>query len=565
MRVDKDSTEEQARLAKAAANYGKELDYMARLTGEGREATEKKMQAEAAEASWQAHLNSLEPKEREKANMAMNRAMTIGGKGAVDALKAELMGFAAPFSDEGKTFVSMTGEASKAVSGLARSVKDGTSVEASKATMNKLQAAGIAGLIKDMKGFNNIVSAAGQGGAEASKGLMEMQAIVNKYNASGKVNQEQIEKEIAEVIKKTEADSNASAAAVATERRMKELSNQINQALLPIMDLLAKHANSLVTGFSNFIKQVDFKKLGTEITSFMEAVINYTKNLFSEEGRTKIMNDIKYWFKLLLIELKQALIPWYTEADAEEERRRLDGDKKIIDARADKAKDLIEKNDLTARLELLKDKNAKENLEKQIAADKSKIEALNKNKELTDLQKKELADAEARMKDNENKKNIIEKMSDKERAAAIEGIEKKLKTINTNPNVTVASQQTSGEKKIANREAMNQSYLDNYNYGNIMSEGTVGTTGNIIKDFGKESPALLHKREAVLNESQLTKLAQGTAETGAAQAQIALANELATLNKQQEMTNQLLAQSLDMHKKIADNQPSWGNRFARVA
>ena len=224
MRVNKKAADETARLAAAAANYGKELDYMARLSGESREATEKKMQAEAMEASWQAHLNTLEPKEREKANMAMNRAMTIGGKGAVDALKAELMGFAAPFSEEGQTFVSMTGEAAKAVSGLAKTVKDGSSVDAARTAQNKLQAAGIAGLIKDMKGFNNIVSAAGQGGAQASKGLMEMQAIVNRYNSSGKVNQEQIEKEIAQVIEKTEADSKAAAAAVATERRMKALS-----------------------------------------------------------------------------------------------------------------------------------------------------------------------------------------------------------------------------------------------------------------------------------------------------------------------------------------------------
>jgi hypothetical protein len=54
--------------------------------------------------------------------------------------------------------------------------------------------------------------------------------------------------------------------------------------------------------------------------------------------------------------------------------------------------------------------------------------------------------------------------------------------------------------------------------------------------------------------------------TGNAQAQITLANALTSLNKQQAMTNQLLARSVEMQQKIAENQPSWmGNRFARVA
>ena len=41
------------------------------------------------------------------------------------------------------------------------------------------------------------------------------------------------------------------------------------------------------------------------------------------------------------------------------------------------------------------------------------------------------------------------------------------------------------------------------------SVGTIGNYGNIIKDFGKETAATLHGREAVLNETQLTNLAKG--------------------------------------------------------
>jgi hypothetical protein len=41
------------------------------------------------------------------------------------------------------------------------------------------------------------------------------------------------------------------------------------------------------------------------------------------------------------------------------------------------------------------------------------------------------------------------------------------------------------------------------------SDGTIGAVGNIIRDFGKETNAQLHGREAVLNEKQLTNLALG--------------------------------------------------------
>ena len=42
-----------------------------------------------------------------------------------------------------------------------------------------------------------------------------------------------------------------------------------------------------------------------------------------------------------------------------------------------------------------------------------------------------------------------------------------------------------------------------------LNEGTVGATGNLLHDFGKQSMAILHGREAVLNENQLTNLTQG--------------------------------------------------------
>jgi hypothetical protein len=571
MRADKNSADEQARLAKAAANYGKELDFMSRLTGENRESLEKKMQAEAGEASWQAHLAGLDEKGREKANMALMRANAIGGKGAMDSLKASIMGFAAPFSEEGKTFYSMMGKGQQAIEGLAGAVKDGTSVEASKTIMNKLQAAGIAGVIKDMKGYGNIVAAAGQGGTEAAKGLMEIQGIVNKYTASGKVNQEQIEAEIAQVIAKTEQDKKASDAANATERRMKELGNQINTALMPIMDLLAAQGNKIVIKFTDFIKEVDFKKLGDDIAYAMNAIFEYAKNLLSEDGRNKIINDLKTLLKQMLIEIQYALDPFYTESNKKRDELKLDLNKKYIDA---KTAETIATEEYNQKVKRLREAEFARDNKLQLEKDQKEAEAVVKElkgkKDLNDEQKKALEDANATIKNSkealakamspeelkkgwEQSKSMYSNVLDLNKATNAAAAEYNQKVVGQTPTGPSQMAETSGG---AVTGMPNRSRRDT---------GSYGATGQLLEDFGAGTLMELHGKEGVITEKQLTALIAGASGAGNSQAQNALANALMALNKQQAMTNQLLAQSLDMQKKIADNQPSWGNRFARVA
>jgi hypothetical protein len=570
MRAGKNSADEQARLAKAAANYGKELDYMSRLTGEGREALEKKMQAEAGEASWQAHLATLDEKGREKANMALMRANSIGGKGAMDSLKASIMGFAAPFSEEGKTFFSMMGQGQKAIEGLSKSVKDGSSVEAAKTVMNKLQAAGIAGVIKDMKGYGNIVAAAGQGGTEAAKGLMEIQGIVNKYTASGKVNQDQIEKEIAQVIEKTEKDKKAADAAVATERRMKALTDQINIALLPVMDILAKHANTMVIKFSDFIRDVDFKKLGESIAGLMDKIFTYSKNLLSEEGRTQIINDIKNLWKNLLIELKLAIGLFYGKNDAIFDRNEIMLNDRVVEAKTQEADAIRKRNALNQRIFDAEHKAELENSNKDM---KAKRDALAKDKSLTDLQR-EAREQELDGKIKENTDRLSASKDLAENADKLKNAKIDLDTLNQDRDKKI--------KDRADYEARYERYKKaGWDPGKVTEDknqwdystgkkkyltGTMGVDGKLFSNFGSGTDVQLDGVEAVVTPSQMAELMSSAMNTGNSQAQNALANALTALNSQQAITNQLLVQSVDMQRKIAESQPSWmGNRFARVA
>jgi hypothetical protein len=94
--------------------------------------------------------------------------------------------------------------------------------------------------------------------------------------------------------------------------------------------------------------------------------------------------------------------------------------------------------------------------------------------------------------------------------------------------------------------------------------GSLGATGKLIENF-RDTPLIVDGPEGVLTEPQMINLVKGAMNTGNAQAQNNMANAFTALNKQQAMTNQLLLQSIEMQRKIAENQPGWSNRFARVA
>jgi hypothetical protein len=57
----------------------------------------------------------------------------------------------------------------------------------------------------------------------------------------------------------------------------------------------------------------------------------FVKDIFTKEGQDKIINDILWAFKNILIEVKKGILPsWlYDEKDAERDRKKLDAEKAI--------------------------------------------------------------------------------------------------------------------------------------------------------------------------------------------------------------------------------------------
>ncbi len=559
MRANKKSSDEVDRLAKAAALYGKELDFMARLQGESREALEAKMQAEAAEASWMAHLNSLEPAAREKANMALIKANAIGGKGAMDTLKASIMGFAAPFSEEGRNYVATMQGGTKAIEGLKNVVLDGASAADSKGKMDKLMAAGLAANIRDMKGYSNIIAAMGQGGAEGAKGMMELQAIMNKYNSTGKVSQEQLEAEIKAVAKKQEEDAKNAKAAVDNEKRMKELSAKINEALQPALEKLTTVANDLVKRFSDFVTD---KGVLARVQEGLDKLADFIKLTFDDPE--KAWAKIAGFFQELLAKFfkyfAQSKLGNYLFGDLAKEYER---DAKVNEMRGlDQAKmlALIEKeknntlNKETEAPELAKMRDimreGRQALGNQFVARAKEIEEQDVRQEAKKRIGKKYNMTEEEVNKYENTWTGLREIG-------------KLQDVVAEEFKAQAKEVREQSRDIASGKEARIDIKPKYN------NGTVGT-GALLQNFGSGTDVQLHGREAVLTEAQLTAMVKNiqssAAANGGANVQNALANALTALNSQQAMTNQLLARSVEMQQKIAENQPSWmGNRFARVA
>ena len=85
--------------------------------------------------------------------------------------------------------------------------------------------------------------------------------------------------------------------------------------------------------------------------------------------------------------------------------------------------------------------------------------------------------------------------------------------------------------------------------------GSIGKTGGILENFGKGTPAILHGREAVLTEEQLTNLAKGLQGEGA--------KAMAAIRPQMEgMANQLRPQMQNIAKTVAPQMQNMAKTMA---
>jgi hypothetical protein len=110
-------------LAAGASSYLTELDALAEITGKSREAQEQELKQLQANQAFQAYMQTLDETGKAKANAALLEAQAKGGKGAAEALQANLMGLP-PMTKAAQEFTAIAPEMASANNKMADAVRD---------------------------------------------------------------------------------------------------------------------------------------------------------------------------------------------------------------------------------------------------------------------------------------------------------------------------------------------------------------------------------------------------------------------------------------------------------
>lgn len=290
--ITKQALTDQAGLAASSARYGKELDFLARLTGESRESLQKKLEEEAAEANWQAFLASKDQATRDKLTDGLQKYTTVAGRAGAEIFKAAAQNISVQ-GEAGQATTSLMGDLAETISKDARRANDRTIsaqdyFATSTRNMALAQVQSARGYQQNAGLFQALQAAGDPLGAQMGVHAKNYQTLTNSQgnlNLSIDENIERLEKErrAAAITAKTE-DAEA-----ASLRKMQQ----------EIRDL----GTTLWNAFNPLIQDVIMplvRDIAPQLPKIAQAMAEFVKNLFTPEGREKIIKDISQAFSDIL-------------------------------------------------------------------------------------------------------------------------------------------------------------------------------------------------------------------------------------------------------------------------
>ena len=388
-------------LAASAGEYLKQLDMLSQTTGKSREELEKQQAEASQDAAFQMALAGKTEEEKAKAAAALAEMQEKYGKAGADAFKAKFLGMP-PVSEQAQALTATVKGFDSALDAVVGDVKDNSKSmkDVNGSLTGVSQAVGKAG--KDLG--PQMIYALGQSSDAFSGTVQAIGKHANTLQRQGADTHEKemaIRNEAAATIKQREASS--AAAAAESEKALKALGAELMGALMPVFQMLSPIINNLAQQFMGFAKD-NMPAIKEALSSFVTFVSGFVKNMFSEEGRAKIVNDLTYYLKLMMIEVKKALLPkiMYSEADAENDKKKLDLEKQSYDKKAEAAQVEMDNSKKLEALKVAKDEKERSKVEGEKAkaeADIKKLEELkNSGTKLDSAQLKQLSEAQATLK-----------------------------------------------------------------------------------------------------------------------------------------------------------------------
>ena len=253
-------------LATAAANYMTELDELASITGKSREQQEQELKAAQANEAYQAYMQTLDPAEKEKATIAMAEALAKGGKGAAEALQAQLMGLP-PMTKAAQEFTATAPKMAAETNLLAAQVKNASySVNDIKKSGDRLGAAANQ-TMKDLGTAGQVMVLGG------NTTLASIQGTANRNNQQGIKSGADAEKFRQSIQEKEKVRLASQAADYAkANNSLKEFGQNILTMLMPAFTFLANVTIKAGNFLGNFLGSADLGAVMKPIFDFFNVV-----------------------------------------------------------------------------------------------------------------------------------------------------------------------------------------------------------------------------------------------------------------------------------------------------
>jgi hypothetical protein len=550
---------EMRRLQKASAEYGEDLDFVARATGQNREELQRKKQEIAQEASWQMWLLKQPAAMQTAYDQLMSRQIVTGGKGLVDYTKAKLMGFAGGFSKESQAFGAMFGDAADMVEQQITVAQKGLTSDQRREEFNKIQVKQIRSMIGNIDGMDTAIMAMGQQAGLSGKGMEEFVSLTNKWrNKEGGF--AKTEAEMMDDLRKAHATQAASASdaqkALASEKAARDASVAVQNALNPLMVELSGITIKLINEFTKILNENM-----PAIKNALAHVVNFIEGAFKDPHI--IVANIKGLFQKLLGEmLDLATNSWWG--------RKIFGGKEDVENIQDRSK-------ISFGQGISKTKYME--LEAQEKAGKITAE----NKEVLADYRKTLMEAAAALARQQERGNVpLNKNSDQVKKEAEAMARATFEAQNAGRSFDSLNDPAKNAKILEAMNRLEEQWAQGVanDRANIMSgkytyEGLMealqrkdylnvekragGSPGGMPEDWGRESLVKLHGKEAVLTEDQLDSMKKG-GNTSIELADLKIVAEgIITLNKQAAIQNQILTQMVDNQQRMITR--SMGNRL----
>lgn len=268
-------------VAEAAVAYGKELDFLARITGKSREAQQKELEEAMQESNFQAFLATLNPEEAKKLQTQVNEAMQTVGKGGADIVKAQAMGISVQ-GEQGKLLTALGGElATKLRNQTDMAMNTAVSVDQFKQQtvrrVAELQTAAAEAYPRIAKPMQAL-ALQGENVAET------IGPLAKNFTALKNAGAENLEQRIQQVAAEKRAQEEEAQTRDASLKAMLNAEDDLKKFNAKMSEVITTLSDKLLFPLMNKITPM-LPEIARQITTFIQ-------NIFTPEGRAKIIRDI---------------------------------------------------------------------------------------------------------------------------------------------------------------------------------------------------------------------------------------------------------------------------------